>query len=705
MSENVINKSFEISSNQNRSRLIFSSTVFLFLMMIVVNTSDIDLLQLDALFPLLIIKLEIPIKLFYLVSPFLIFSLHLFVFVNLNEHLKLAELWAKTKINKQAKFPFLINFLLFDYSSNTFVKQIVFYICFLLYFIFPLSALVFILFRFADYQSLAFTFYHFLLVILDVIIIYKLTKGGNVSNLLLGEKWQKFQVKFFLLSIVIISLFFCILVALINYSPFTVKSLKQHFYFPSLEISKQDVNDRLLANSKLKSKHLNLSSFDMTGRNINFIKLSNVDFTGVKLSSVKASFGYFDDVIFSNSQLNETRFSNSHFNKVSFEEAQISNSDFAHCTFDNSRLKNSRLNGNNFQFCNVKNSNLIELDWYETKGDFIKISSSNLDQSYFYGKNSSLTFAEISGAEFNNARFTEVNMDGISLTNSRLIGAQFRSVSSTAPSFVNTNLSASYFKKVDIFSANFNHTAFIGSIFETVNILASEFYPSDFNNCIMINMELTGTDFKKNNHYDIPEGKCIAFNENPTYQEENILKIKNKITQTIMKFNGIHKGREYKVLKNALERLNYIESKDLIIKNRPELLEVFYKKALFKSRQNNKKNASPIFKSVTLGSPENLLNSHSENQIENLKQLSCKNKYAARAYVSNYFDFRGSWLGVYNIPKYSDYFTVSALLNYMSEHCPEHIDYASKKFGFGKSIETVMGTIIIQLGSEKSPMP
>jgi len=179
-----LKEALDKSSSINRT-LGLSFGVFVFIIAIMVaGTTDLQLFIPDSTFTFPFVNLPLNITYFFIAAPFVVLIMHYNLLYNLLQHSKKLLHLCQTapgsqnsenesaNTNEQESLllhPFLFNFALtvqnplHSLALNLVIRTTIF--------ILPLALLFFILIRFADYQSMAISAWHFAAVLLDMALI------------------------------------------------------------------------------------------------------------------------------------------------------------------------------------------------------------------------------------------------------------------------------------------------------------------------------------------------------------------------------------------------------------------------------------------------------------------------------------------------------------------------------------------------------
>ena len=160
------------SAEKNRNLLFGSLLIFAFLILVVLQTSDVDLLLGKAI-KLPVIDVDIPLFAFYLLSSPLAFLVHLNLLRNIEAHAVKLKAWEDADENKLLEpadlFPFIFDFAVVDQESpmagpTRWFSQLV------IYWLGTLTLLL-IFWRFTDYQHPWITGFHAILLIIDLFVL------------------------------------------------------------------------------------------------------------------------------------------------------------------------------------------------------------------------------------------------------------------------------------------------------------------------------------------------------------------------------------------------------------------------------------------------------------------------------------------------------------------------------------------------------
>lgn len=196
-----LKEALDSSSDKNRNFLIVFLLLEFYIFIAVLGTTDLDLFLASSFYTFPFIQFKISLEQFYLVAPFLLLAFHFNLLFNFLEHCKTLQAWYD-EINKVGKehgvdhdeqFNLLRAFIIntrakyfrvfvvsgqgnkqqarnFDYVvlNSVFVSFV---------FVFPLALQVFILWKFAAFQSLGYTVLHAIAVIATITFMWRYWPG------------------------------------------------------------------------------------------------------------------------------------------------------------------------------------------------------------------------------------------------------------------------------------------------------------------------------------------------------------------------------------------------------------------------------------------------------------------------------------------------------------------------------------------------
>lgn len=185
------------SSEKNRNFFTTTLVVFVYIAIVVLQTSDLDLL-LGRNIKLPIVNIDMPMFAFYIAAPFLVLALHFNLLQNIENHYAKLCVWRNNSVTQQIQrsniYPFIFDFAMLDESSvliniTRLVNQIV------IFWSGPITLLL-ILWRFTDYQSLNVTLWHFICLLANLWLVSRCRQvifGRNKDNIKAVES-ESFEI-------------------------------------------------------------------------------------------------------------------------------------------------------------------------------------------------------------------------------------------------------------------------------------------------------------------------------------------------------------------------------------------------------------------------------------------------------------------------------------------------------------------------------
>ena len=178
---------YEMSSEKNRSLFLFYLGAIVYILITVASTTDLDLLLSEKFLILPILSVGIPLDFFYQYSSLLVLIIHFNLLHNTTEHLKKIKQWEKEEekknresISSHLMHPYIFNFAYLS-PSGWWGNILMYSTSFLLYFLAPFC-LLYIQLRFSDYQSLSYSFLHFICLSTDLYLLILFFNADHNSS-------------------------------------------------------------------------------------------------------------------------------------------------------------------------------------------------------------------------------------------------------------------------------------------------------------------------------------------------------------------------------------------------------------------------------------------------------------------------------------------------------------------------------------------
>lgn len=456
LSPNELKEALSTSSSVNRA-LGITFVLFLFYVSVsIFSTTDTLLFLPESEINLPIIDIILPLKVYYILAPFLVLVFHFNLLINLQKHAEKYIAWHQN-YKQVADSNLLLHPFLFNYSSGYFQYKgqiVLILIIRSTLFSLPLALLTFILLRFAKYQSFSITSIHFLIVAIDLILIFYFSDNiekvlsFNLSQSKLTTIVTTFDriLRVFIFTIAVACFMILALLVSDNMSSQVFEQFKviiPHLDLRGKKLISYEPNDKVIdyyinhSNSDNFEQEVNQlkikfsRGYNLVGRNFYFIDLSNTTLTNVNLD------------------MSELRGAN-------LESAQLQGASLI-----GANLKESNLKGANLQKANLKKAELQSTHNYLT----------NFSQAYLHETN-------LTGAYLRRAVFQEANLEDAQLNGSIVIDSDFTSSNLRGVDFIGAHLSNVTFKGSYIIYADFS-----ASYLENILFHALDLEGVNFNYC------------------------------------------------------------------------------------------------------------------------------------------------------------------------------------------------------------------------------
>ncbi len=365
-----------IANSSEKNRNFFTSTliIFVYLSIVVVQTSDLDLL-IGRNIQLPLVNIDMPMFAFYISAPLLVLALHFNLIQNIESHFaKLCD-WKDShpdkRVVRSSLYPFIFDYAILDETSvfshlTKLVNQIV------IFWSGPLTILL-IMWRFTDYQSVGVTLWHFICLCANLWLVARcrevvfssdfckstfktITFKGALHYLCLIFSWPVRDLKSNSISNSIgIAIWCCAtlqlaLLIVINVSKFHPVQV-QRFNLPEFMLAriKVEPNENLLA---LDEKSLRFQ-YELDDRDFSSLNLEKLIESDGKLTPNKYSF--YEWFIFKGVGLN---LKSRNLKLSSLRFADLRRADLTNANLTGSDLHSALLQGADISFANIESAHL-----------------------------------------------------------------------------------------------------------------------------------------------------------------------------------------------------------------------------------------------------------------------------------------------------------------------------------------------------------
>lgn len=479
---------FHNSSVEN-ARNSFLFLIFMFyILIIVVSTSDSQILLPYSTVKLPLLSVNLPLIEFYLFVPFLVVMMHFNLLFNWIQHSRKSHVYQEIEQDKNNStvYPFILNFIISKSSSQLrpFLKILIW----ILIYLFPLTLLFFIQWQFSAYHSFLMTLWHFIVLILDVFLlafawhqifnphIYLDDEEEDVLEENPKKSPSKFRTIFKQAKLSFWSYFVIILgvyhLTLLSIFKLTDGSSVAHL-LPQLNVSgktliesppSDEIIQRFLALGKTKTEAYceYASGINLSGRDLRYCNFSGTYLVNVNLN---------------NANLRGANFTEANLHGGNLSNADLSNTQFAYTSMHFVVMENNLMSGMAMKNADLSNAQLIDLD----------LSQYNLSGCTLNGttlKNVNLNKAQIQNSDINLAYLSNCKLNACKLKNSRLNGTQFKN---------NCQLLATDLENAELRGAVFHNAKLTASNLAKAKLEGAVFKESQLTGLSLISANLQGT--------------------------------------------------------------------------------------------------------------------------------------------------------------------------------------------------------------------
>ncbi len=610
----------ESSARLSRSLLTFVLAL-LYLLITVAATTDLQLLLPDSRVKLPILGVDLPLFGFFIVAPALVLVLHFSFLLHLLHHVEKLKAWDKAASDEQKVLipSFILNYThsLMQLRHHKLMRALQVVILVLS----PLLLLLYMQLCFADYHSVPMTAWHFVVISLDIIVLYvywvretpldfrnravisfsKILSGNFKTGIKsLKQIWRETSVTYKLMFVPVIcfSTTCLILVTLITCDFFD----EHRWFIPRLEVTgerlvKSPPSDVII--HAYLTRGLSADSawvdhakgIDLRGRDLRFADLSRCNLLNGLLQDVRLNGANLWDAMLNGANLNSAK-----LNGVHLWDAELNGANLSYAELNGADLSYAMLNG-------------ADLRQAELNGAY-------LDSAQLNGAD--LTMAELNGASLDSAklngaclRFAKLN--GATLRGAELNGAELREVE-----LVGADLHQTEFNGADLSSATLNGAYAYSARFSGADLRDAKLNCAILSRAIFSGAYLEGTEFGACKYSVIPNFDQVYFRS-------------TTLPTPVLEWDSL-RADTMKIPKGEL-RQSYLD--------RVALAEV-----LFDSTRNE------------LGN----LRADSAGFVDARKQLACENTWAAQ----------GLQQQIGNFPFWEQ--SREWLLGHMYSHCPDSLE-------------------------------
>lgn len=484
---------FNNSSVENTRNSLFFIFILFYILVIIVSTTDVQLLLPNSTVTLPVLGIDIPLVEFYVFVPFLILVFHFNLLFNFHQHSKKAYLYQSVEhdVNGRTIYPFALNYVI--NSPSTANQRFLKFIIWLITFVFPLFLLILVQWQFSAYHHLLVTTWHFAVLFLDAMVL-----AGSWYHIFEPEilpedesETASFRLQDFLKKIRFswtATIF--LLIGLFNYvSLFTFKmtsgELVKHL-LPHLDVShaaliasppSDEIIQRYLAQGKTKEEAYRdfAGGIDLSGRDLRYYNFSDAYLVNITLDDADLRGANLFNADLNGAMLSRTNLENANLNNVTlnfalmdscnFENTSLKFIDFSFAQLANLTLKNKELERAVFDGVVLQNANFreVDLDYSSWVGALLanctfegcSLNEANLNGVQFHQKNR-LDGVNLIKTTFKATDWTGVTLQGSDLKNADLTGSVFTNTDLSGVNLTEANLQGALIKDSQLNGISFN---------------------------------------------------------------------------------------------------------------------------------------------------------------------------------------------------------------------------------------------------------
>jgi len=654
------------SSDKNRNFIIAFILLEIFIFIAVANTSDIHFLIPDKKISLPLLNVTVSIFGFYIISPILIFGLHLTLLFNISQHAVKVKHWndlIHARNLEKIKNTLLSHFF-FNYQYADLSPPMRIWLNFINYVTIVASApllLFYMWIRFWDYHQFWYSLLHFIILLLDCFILHcyywhqifiyqKQTQRHTIRS---PRKWYS-NIKTFFQYFTKKTKALCSSQHIFKYILFISCGLfliQAYFIFADIDKDKESLQYKIFNRFTDYMPHLKIQNCDLVLKgpsdiiarhylDRNKAKCERLNhYSGVTLDNRNLRYANFNASNLFNGSLKNAKLEFACLTNTKWHGANIENAQLHFSQLDNSIIDHVKMSGINLYsshmentvirnsvgenpffsnaiFINGKiiNSRLTNATFRNSNMAYVVINNTDLVDSHFNQVNLSSAFinnvnfshATLIRSEMIDSSLSKVNMSGVRMTACNLGNASITDCTFDKVYFTNTLMKSTTFKGGSIKNASFSYT----QAYESSSDFAKQSETNPFiESAVFLGVELSNADFND-----------IIIKESD-FRGSNLSKLRSHNTSFVnCNFNGAI------ITKNLLEMIN---NEDCVLVDSDTYMNC---------------------------SPDNFFN------IRN--QLSCESTAIASGILKQY---RDPILKV----KYFSSETENALKAYMENQCPE----------------------------------
>lgn len=555
-----LKEALDKSSSINRA-IGFTFGIFIFYIAITVAaTTDVDLFIPDSGFSVPFLNLKLGVVNFFLAAPFVVLIIHYNLLYNLMQHSKKLLCWHNANLKNFGEsdiigdtcstddldmYPFLFNFAL--NVENPIHNRTLNIVNRITIFMLPLALLCFILIRFADYQSIPITLWHFVAVMIDAALIA--THSFNILKIIKthsapikdeyqfmeffdflkqGHRFEKLWKNAKTIIFTAFPAFFACLFSLILTFLVIIYNLLTKFKFRKMSFFKSAISNQVLLYKYLRIETfmVHLAAFFVVF--FIYIMIVDVDFhKEEKMSYNGEAYSKLDSMFFM-VKIFPYKFQKSILPTLNLREEVLTKSQpeqqliesHLNRSFDNQEREKVKqeiileyskgylLKGRSFRYADLSETNLTKTDFRQADLTGAKLEDVNIQKVNLYEANLTnalflnvnllsadfLRFANFKGADLRSANLQRAylwsaNLQGVILLVAKLQGADLR----------NTNLQRADLSKAELQGADLSKAELQGAYRLNANLQGADLFSANLQGTNLWSANLQGVDLNKAN--------------------------------------------------------------------------------------------------------------------------------------------------------------------------------------------------------------
>lgn len=482
---------FNNSSVENAKFTLYYLAFMFYLLLIVVSTSDAMILMPASQVKLPLLSIPLPLWEFYLIVPLLVVVLHFNLLYNFIQHSKKAH--AYQQIEKDTDhltvYPLIINFIITHQKTNN--SRGLLFVTWLLIFAFPLGMLCAIQWQFSAYHSTSITLWHFLIVLLDAVVLSvtwhqifhpSLTKAATSSTnqdtntaktatkatTVLQQAKLSWQIGVF----VLIALFnLVVLLIFKNTDGQSVQYLMPHLKVQDEVLLRSKPSDQIIqryiamGKTKEEAYYEYAKGLDLKGRDLRFCDFSGTYLINANLTKADVRGANFSSAALHGSNLTKTKvhqalFYNTNMHYVKLDKVAFRKTKHKAVNFTNAQLTNLDLSGLDLKNYVLEGARCNNVDFKNANLAGVQLTGAIFRQCFMKG-------VQMQGAVLNGVTFEEGNkMDGANLQKAQLKVSYLNGVSLQGADISGAFLDGVIWQRDSLQGINLRNASLQGAIVE-----------------------------------------------------------------------------------------------------------------------------------------------------------------------------------------------------------------------------------------------